>query len=164
MTLDLPAIAVVSETLPAARLSAADYARRSIPASTKRTYRAYWVGFESWCLESGHCPLPASPETVADYLASRAAEGRKVATVQTMLSAIGAAHRTTGYTLDTRTGLLGAALRGIRREHVAAQRQAKPLSRSDLVDAIKLMDEGVKGLRDRALLTFGLMAARRRSE
>ena len=52
-----------------------DAAQDSHSASTRRNYLAAWGRFEMWAAREGLCPIPASPETVAAYLAERAANG-----------------------------------------------------------------------------------------
>ena len=55
-------------------------------------------------------------------------------------------------------------MRGIRREHGAAQHQAKPLLREDLFIVLGAMGDRLKDLRDRALLLIGFAGGLRRSE
>ena len=55
-------------------------------------------------------------------------------------------------------------MRGIRREHGTAQRQAAPLLRDDLFAVLTATGENIKDLRDRALLLIGFASALRRSE
>ena len=55
-------------------------------------------------------------------------------------------------------------MRGIRREHGAAQRQAAPLLREDLFVVLGAMGDRLKDLRDRALLLIGFAGGLRRSE
>jgi len=39
-------------------------------AETRRLYAADWAAFVAWCRNTRHVPLPASPATVATYLAT----------------------------------------------------------------------------------------------
>jgi integrase len=55
-------------------------------------------------------------------------------------------------------------MRGIKRIHGSAQHQAKPLLRDDLLLVLDAMGEGLKAIRDRALLLVGFAGALRRSE
>ena len=55
-------------------------------------------------------------------------------------------------------------MRGIRREHGAAQRQARPLLREDLFVVLAAMGDRLKDLRDKALLLIGFAGGLRRSE
>ena len=63
--------------------------------NTLRGYQSDWRDFCAWCEAHGVCPLPASPETVAAYIAECA--GRlKVGSIQRRLNAIAEAHKATG--------------------------------------------------------------------
>jgi integrase len=55
-------------------------------------------------------------------------------------------------------------MRGVRREHGTAQRQAAPLLREDLFIVLGAMGDRLKDLRDRALLLIGFAGGLRRSE
>ena len=60
------------ETLPAAVEKAAGYARQALSPETLRAYRHDWAAFEDWCSRAGAPALPATPTTIAAYLASLA--------------------------------------------------------------------------------------------
>jgi integrase len=55
-------------------------------------------------------------------------------------------------------------MRGIRGEHGVAQRQAKPLLREDLFVVLGAIGDGLKDLRDKAILLLGFAGGLRRSE
>ena len=80
------------------------------------------------------------------------------------------AHRVTVELLgvdESRPGvreLVQATLRGIRRTRGCAQREAKPLLRDDLLIVLDTTGEGLKDIRDCALLLTGFAGALRRSE
>ena len=68
------------------------YADHAKAANTRRAYRIDWDDFVGWC-ELHRCgPLPAAPETVAEYLVSLTDTGAKVATIQRRLSSLSVAH------------------------------------------------------------------------
>ena len=71
---DLPAL--LEADLDAAR----DYAEAEKSAATREAYGSDWRIFTAWCLARGATPLPATPQTVAAFLASedmrRTAGGR----------------------------------------------------------------------------------------
>src|ERR1022692_1369216 len=74
---------------------AREFARQSKAENTLRGYRGDWKDFCQWCGARELCPLPASPETVAGYIAECA--GRlKVGSIQRRLNAIAEAHKATG--------------------------------------------------------------------
>lgn len=55
------------------------YAANATAESTRAAYDADQAAFRHWCTARGLCPLPASPASVAAYLASLADAGRKAA-------------------------------------------------------------------------------------
>ncbi|QQX92759.1 hypothetical protein IGS75_15075 (plasmid) [Gluconobacter sphaericus] len=73
-------LSLFSETIPADLQDTSDrlvLAARS-PA-TLRAYRTDWAAFVAWCLTHDVTALPARPETVAAWIASRLEQGRKAA-------------------------------------------------------------------------------------
>ena len=70
----------------------ATYVEASLAPSTRRAYASGLRDFESWAAANGWAALPASPETVASYLADLAERGRKVATIEQRAAAIRWAH------------------------------------------------------------------------
>ena len=129
-----------------------------IASATKRAYRADLDHFEAW---GG--TIPATDAQVAAYLADHAAV-LKVSTLTRRLAAVSIAHDARDLPNPVRTPLVRATMRGIRREHGAAQHQAKPLLREDLFVVLGAMGDRLKDLRDRALLLIGFAGGLRRSE
>ena len=129
-----------------------------IASATKRAYRADLDHFEAW---GG--TIPATDAQVAAYLADHAAV-LKVSTLTRRLAAVSIAHDARDLSNPVRTPLVRATMRGIRREHGAAQHQAKPLLREDLFVVLGAMGDRLKDLRDRALLLIGFAGGLRRSE
>jgi integrase len=134
------------------------YVQAGIAPATKRAYRADLSHFEAW---GG--TIPATDALVAAYLAYHAAV-LKASTLTRRLAAISIAHDARDLPNPVRTPLVRATMRGIRREHGAAQRQAKPLLREDLIVVLGAMGNRLKDLRDRTLLLIGFAGGLRRSE
>jgi integrase len=107
--------------------------------------------------------LPATDAQVANYLADHASILR-VSTLTRRLAAMSVAHGAKGLPNPASTPLVRATMRGIRRAHGSAQRQAKPLLREDLFVVLASMGDRLKDLRDRALLLIGFAGGLRRSE
>jgi hypothetical protein len=101
--------------------SVATYVCDSLAPNTRRAYLSDLAEFEG-CGGS----IPASPETLAAYLAARA-DILAVATLVRHLASISKAHEARGLPNPTRSELVRATLRGIRRTKGCAQREAKPL-------------------------------------
>ena len=139
-------------------LLVADFVRDSIAANTKRSYTSDLAHFESW---GGS--LPASVDIVASYLAAHA-DTLSVATLVRRLASISKAHEARGFPNPTRSELVRATMRGIKRTRSCAQREARPLLKDDLLLVLDAFGVGLKATRDRALMLIGFAGALRRSE
>ncbi|WP_412070594.1 site-specific integrase [Rubrivirga sp. IMCC43871] len=172
----------------------AEAARRFAEAArseaTLRAYRSDWADFSGWCAERERNPMPATAETVALYIASRAevgpddAHGRptpllKVATLDRRLAAISQAHKMAGLESPASRSRepLHSVWAGITRTLGVAQRKVAPALAADLVAMAQACDQDVqlaettptpgvalRARRDKALLLLGFAAALRRSE
>jgi site-specific recombinase XerD len=143
----------------------AAYVEASLAPATRRAYRAGLADFRAWCAGQGVEVLPATPETVARYLADLAGSGRKVATLEQRVAAIRWAHEAAGLESPTAAKGVRAAMRGIRRELGVAPSRKAAATVERLAAMVAHADPGtLKGLRDRALLLFGFASALRRSE
>ena len=107
--------------------------------------------------------LPASDNDVVAYIAALA-EHYAIATIARRLAAISVAHEAVGAPNPARSPLVRATMRGIRRVHGVAQRQARPLLRDELFAVLEAMGERTKDVRDRALLLLGFAGGFRRSD
>ena len=93
---------------------AREFIRQSKAASTVRGYRADWRDFSAWCERNRVSRLPATPETVASYVAESA--GRlKVGSIQRRLNAISEAHKVQNLESPTHSSLVRNVMKGIRR-------------------------------------------------
>lgn len=75
-------------TVPADLEAVRGYVDASLSPSTRRAYRGGLATFRVWCEAENVDALPASPETVAAFLAAEADAGRKVATLGQRVAAI----------------------------------------------------------------------------
>ena len=110
---------------------ARDYVAASRAENTTRVYRTGWKQFSAWCEVHGVTALPASPKTVALYVADLA-KVAKPATIDLRLAAISAAHRAAGYDSPTKEEAVRLVRRGVRRTLGTAQRQVRPVTVPDL--------------------------------
>jgi integrase len=131
--------------------------------NTRRAYRSDWEHFTHWCTAYELASLPATPETVALYLAALAGVA-KVSTVGRRLTAIAKAHRAAGHETPTRSEAVHLTMRGIRRTHGVAPTQKAPAVLADLRAMLAACPDNVIGTRDRAILLLGFAGAFRRSE
>ena len=65
-----------------------DFAKASKAPATQRAYRSDAAIFAAWCRARGLAPLPATPDTVAAFLADQAATGARPSTLGRRLAAI----------------------------------------------------------------------------
>jgi site-specific recombinase XerD len=140
-----------------------DYIGASRSANTLRAYASDWRDFRTWCESHGQCPLPATPATVAAYIAESAAR-LKVSTIQRRLNAIAQAHASLSLKPPTEDGQVRSTMKGVRRTKGTAPAQKAPTLTDDIRAMVDATDGGIIGTRDRALLLLGFSGAFRRSE
>jgi integrase len=148
---------------PALR-SAKKYASEARARRTREEYAKQWHAFAEWCAANGLCELPAAPQALCLYLAARADEGRKVATLAQALAAISETHQVAGHKSPRTDRLVRETWKGIRRRLGVAPDQKQPVSAKDIHKMIDGLPPGLLGLRDRALITVGFAGGFRRSE
>jgi integrase len=140
--------------------SAKRYVRKSKAPSTIRTYAAMLKEFEFYVGD-----LPATPETVANYLTTLADAGQKVNTIEVKLAAIAYAHRANGLPDPTVSEKVKEVINGIRREIGRNPTKKEPATLTRIDAMVNTLDlDKLKGKRDRALLLIGIAGAFRRSE
>lgn len=143
---------------------AREYAADSRASSTQRAYLSDFACFEAWCARHGVPSAPTTPATVAVYLAALADEGRKASTIERALAGIAWAQRARGHEWQKGHPAIAAVMTGIRRKTGTAPAQKAPVVDHELALLVATLDESLRGLRDRALLTMGWFGAFRRSE
>jgi site-specific recombinase XerD len=133
--------------------------------NSRRAYRSDWRHFESWCRSHGLASLPAMPETVALYLTALASD-HKPATLQRKLTSITKAHQAAGCPTPAsmQNAVVSETFKGIRRSLGTAQPGKEPLLTPDILKMLEVLDDGLLGCRDRALLLVGFAGGFRRSE
>lgn len=154
------ALGVVEELVQAAEA----YAVSADAAGTALAYRKHWTAFEVWCAAQGLCALPAAPQTVASYLAQRANEGRRPATLRITIAAILQIHERAGHTSPTADPFVKKTWKGIRRKLGVKPKKKEALSAHELRRMMDHLPAGLIGHRDRALLLLGFAGGFRRSE
>jgi site-specific recombinase XerD len=163
----LPA-AVETPTSPVAlapELAAAvTYAKAEKAEATRRAYGTDLRLFKEWCDTKGASVLPATPETVAAYLAHGVAQGAKASTLGRRVAAIRYAHKLASLPVPTDTEAVKATLRGIRRTIGAATVKKAPALAGRIKAMVHGCPDSLVGKRDRALLLMGFAGAFRRSE
>jgi site-specific recombinase XerD len=144
--------------------AAAQYRRASRSENTRRAYRAAVARFTEWCAIHRRTALPASPETVAAFLAAEARRELAVNTLRLRQAAIRYLHLLAGYPPPTAEAVVSTTFAGIKRQHRRPLNKKTALVLERLLPAIQTISETLPGLRDRALLLVGFAAALRPSE
>jgi site-specific recombinase XerD len=144
------------------------YARAARADNTHRAYAADWTIFTTWCAERGERPLPASAELVRRFVAWEADRGRSPATIERRVAAIGHYHRAENFVAPTAlpdAGRLRETMAGIRNSR-GGKKTRKRAADAAILEAMlgTFPGEGLRALRDRAVLAIGMAAALRRSE
>lgn len=141
---------------------AAAYAVNAKSPATQDAYRSDWADFVIWCGSRGYMDLPASPQTVAAYLAALA-DVAKATTVQRRLAAIRYAHLISGHPTPTTDPYVREVMDGIRRAKGMRPRQAHAATLDPLRAMLATLPDDLSGLRDRALLLVGFAGGFRRA-
>ena len=145
--------------------AAVHYLQAQRAPATLRAYQSDFAQFRRWCERYGLSTEPATPETVALFLADQARAGLSVVTLKRRLSAIHYAHRLKGLDSPTDHPKVRGELAGISRIHGSRPRQAKnPILDDQLLTMLALCPDTLIGIRDRAILALGFAGAFRRSE
>ena len=155
----------------------AAYQAASSPHSI-RALKSDVEAFDAWCRRNNRIALPATAETVADYLDSRAGKGSRPASLSRYKASIAKIHQLLELKDPTPAPLVKLRLQAVRREKGAAQKQARPLrfkgpvrdverdkARGLNVRALlECCGNDLPGLRDRALLSAAYDTGLRASE
>jgi site-specific recombinase XerD len=152
-----------------------------IPASTSRAYSSDFAQFAAWCAKEGHVALPATPETITEYVSHlihtpRERTGRPYspASIERVIASIRTAHHAAGIqppeTKGPRKVLAGYKAQLSKSDDDADRNHAEARRVSAAVPAMlrKMVAtadrDTLKGKRDVALLLLGHAIAGRASE
>ena len=159
-----------------------EHAAAARSESTTRAYDSDWRHFSAWCARYGQEPLPAAPQTVANYLTDhapgwrdateaelargsrrvvdgRVRAGARPATLRRRLAAIGVIHRAAGHDNPAAHQLVRDVLDGIARTPAAGgRRQAAAATADPVVTMLAAMNPAVdpRDARDAAVLLLGM--------
>jgi integrase len=144
--------------------------------NTVKTYQSSWKLFTDWCEWREQTPLPASPLTVAKFLAYSAnlvdIVGKPYYSPRTLLvwlAAISKAHEVSGFDTPGSHPEVKLTMDGIMRKFPRPLAQKSPLLLHELCKVLAAIERhsfpsGIIGRRDTAVLLFGFVGACRRSE
>jgi integrase len=139
-------------------------AQRVYPANTQKAWSCDWASFMSFCGPGESCPLPATPETVALFVAQCRIEGKKPATVRRYLSTIALAHRVAKLVNPCADEAVQLEIKGLYNALSARQRQAKALGWAEIKRFLETAGESLPATRERALVCVAYDTMGRRSE
>ncbi|MDO6414390.1 site-specific integrase [Sphingomonas sp. BIUV-7] len=168
----LPVLVEVQPTLPEilhAKIErAAYYARAARSPATRRAYESDWAIFVAWCEQHDAVSMPASPDVVAVFASDQADSGLNPSTINRRVAAIGHFHRAAGHPAPTalpNAGMLAKVMTGIRNEKGRKKNRKSPADAAALRNMLaEIKGDGLRAIRDRAVLAVGMAAALRRSE
>lgn len=143
-----------------------EWLSKAQPANTRRAYEWQWGRFARWCDKHGRSSLPATAETVTEYVAHLCSSLPSAATVDQALGVVLARHRAAVLerpeTYHARL-LLRAYRRRLAEDGIATT-QAPPMTRAVLEQTVAALPATVLGRRDHLLLVLGFQMMARRSE
>jgi site-specific recombinase XerD len=132
--------------------------------NTIRAYRAEMMEFIRYCQTHGMCALPASAQSVSDFLTEQMGLGLKYTSLRRKASSISAVHRLCNLPDPTKDAEVRIALRKIKRCVGVRQHQAYPINSALMRRMLDVTTDDLRGLRDRALLMLAYDSMRRRGE
>jgi integrase len=140
----------------------------STPENTQRAYDHAWKNFADWCAAQGRNPLPATAQTLTEYVRHLTDEGKAPNTIDQAMGTIRSKHAQDGYDNQPDTRAARRLYKRYRRDWGDAGhriRKAAPV----VLDALRAMvdtcpPDTLAGKRDRLLLLLGFNMMARRSE
>ena len=133
--------------------------------NTIKAYSSDWSDFSDWCAYHGVPDLPASPETIVNYVNDLADDAR-ANTVSRRITAISENHIAAGFGRENpaKDGMVRSAISAIRREKGTFQHGKTPVLVETLYLLADCFGDDIVSIRDKALILLGFAGAFRRSE
>jgi integrase len=131
--------------------------------NTIRAYRSDFKQFQNWCLQNNQEPIPATAETMANYV-DYLSQNNKSATIRRRINSLGTVLKLSKNNDPTKQPEVILALKRMHRKIGRAQEQATPLTKSLLNHLLNNCDNGIMEIRNQVLLRLGYETMRRRSE
>lgn len=145
---------------------ASEFFQAAKSENTVSAYESDLRDFATYCEDRAYTWLPASPETVAVYIAELASWGMKTSTLQRRLVAVSQIHKRAGLHSPTQDERVKETFKGIKRTMGSMQEGASPILLGTLKMILQPLDrqKSPAAIRDRAILLLGLAGGFRRSE
>jgi site-specific recombinase XerD len=131
--------------------------------NTIRAYRSDFNQYQNWCLQNNLEPIPATAETMANYV-DYLSENNKSAAIRRRINSLGTVLKLSKNHDPTKQPEVILALKRMHRKIGRAQEQATPLTKTLLNKLLNNCDNSVMGTRNQVLLRLGYETMRRRSE
>jgi integrase len=131
--------------------------------NTIRAYRSDFIQYQNWCIQNNQEPIPATAETMANYV-DYLSQNNRSATIRRRINSLGTVLKLSKNHDPTKTPEVILALKRMHRKIGRAQEQATPLTKSLLNHLLNNCDNGIMGIRNQVLLRLGYETMRRRSE
>lgn len=157
------ALSKTRERLPAVSRKLRALVAASRSEATRTAYRADWAHFNDWCVASNRPSLPATPETVGEYVADMS-ESFRPSTINRRLAAISVVHKGEQHPSPCSSELVRSAVAGVQRTVGTAQVEKRPVRVKDIREIVSQSDDSIRSLRNSAILLVGYAGALRRSE
>ena len=119
--------------------------------NTIRAYRSDFIQYQTWCVESGLEPIPATAETMAMYV-DYLSETNKSASIRRRINSLGTVLKLSKNHDPTKQPEVIMAIKRMHRKIGRAQEQATPLTKSLLNQLLNICDNGTMGIRNQVLL------------
>ncbi len=143
--------------------------RDGVPRNTRIAYTRQWSEFTAWCAAQGRTSLPATGQTLAEYVGALRANTLSPATIEQAVTAIRTHHRLAGYPKFPDAERARLVLRSYKRELAEQGKGGHRQSTPVVIDSLRAMIDTCDlttsiGVRNRLLLVLGLALMGRRSE
>jgi len=132
--------------------------------NTLRAYKLDMLEFIKYCTQTNNSALPATPNTVGNFLMQTMGHGIKSSTIRRKVSSISAVHRLTSLEDPTKHPEVKIIQRKIFRQLGTRFDQAYPITRVILDKMLSVCSNDLHGIRNRALLLVAYDSMRRRCE
>jgi integrase len=139
-------------------------AQGAYPPNTRKAWACDWALLTSFCGARGLSSLPASPETIAAFVASCRESAKKPATVQRYLSTIALAHRVAKLMNPCNDEAVRLEIKAFTNAVGVRQRQARALGWEHIKLFLDTAGESLPATRERALICVAYDTMARRSE
>jgi len=141
----------------------AAYTADALSENTRRAIRADTAVFSAWCSRNGREMLPATPETVADFV-DDVSTTRAPATTRRYISSVAHLHNAAGLADPTKATRVKARMKAAAKKAGTRQKQARGITEHDVIRILDRLSDSLLDLRDRALLMVARDMFARRGE